>query len=858
MPISSSNTCAHRAPHLPYTAVMFVEGAILGVVYGSTDLRLSSHLGESITLWININPNVLLLIFLPALLFGDALEVNYHLFRRSFVQTAWLAFPGMLFGTVLTAVFAFFVLPYGWSFNLSMTFGSILAATDPVAVVRLLDEVGAPPRLRMLIAGESMLNDGAAIVLFSIFKSLYLFEGTGGLFGRGFSVGDGFAAFFQESLGGVAIGIAWGFVLIVLFRLFNRRFVREDTIVQVTITITIAYLCYYTADEIAHTSGVLSVVFCGILAAAFAIPKIHDITTLVNVWEAIEHLGNTLLFAVGGVVWGNYTSVGVVLQEDTFVAKDWGYLILLVVMMVLIRAAMVFCSYPVIANTGLKTNPKEAGFMVWGGLRGAVGIALALALDNTVMQFPDSATEKHVLRKQTIQVVIFVGGVSLLTLLVAGTSSPWVLKKVGLVKISVIKREISKASQAYIRTSLVHKYVELTTDEHFSYADVGTVCAGVNTLNDAAHEIQLLQRNQNMTHGRGAPNTKQSWVVTGSRAEDDILSQKTVLPETGLEQDSKANALETEQVQERGEKASSSVSKSFVATEKSYFDELSVKYWKEALEKLVFEKEGKEHDQDVALKEGREVFLEFLRVVYWEQIRKGELYYKFSVYALLQALDIAREKVGKGSEICDWRAVKVVSNSLEAKIDSLLSALLQCFLPEPEIFKLQDRTLKIFLSVAFIRAHRAAQTDFALGKEFGHGERFNGGVEVIIQESEKQIREAQAVLDESTPDELRAVISHMVAAILLNHEATLIARLKDDATINEKEGEHLLHDVSNQIANLKFRFVKNSIRFDPLSRLRSTRWSIRGRADRIEIPPPTTLLGKSESSIKKQAENTLA
>ena len=474
---------------------MFAEGAILGVVYGTTALKDEEHLGTSIGLWIDINPDALLLIFLPGLLFGDALQVNYHLFKKSCLQTLWLAFPGMLLGTVLTALVPIYVFQYDWSFNLAMTFGSILAATDPVAVVTLLDEVGAPPRLRMLIVGESMLNDGAAIVFFTIFKSLYFYEATGGTIGRSFTVAEGFGVFFQQSLGGAAIGIAWGCGLIFLFRTFNRKFDREDTIMQVTVTITIAYLAFYVADEVAETSGVLSVVFCGILAAAFGVPKIHDLMTLSNVWEAIEHLGNTLLFALGGVVWGNIVSSGALLAENNvFKASDWGLLIALYVFVILIRSVMILFSYPVLANVGLKTNPREAGFMVWGGLRGAVGIALALALDNNVVELPDSNPAKRELRRQTVQVFIFVGGIALMTLAINGTSSPWMLTKLGLIKISEVKRETFEAVKGHIRAMMVRKYVQLTADPRFKHADMNMIRSNVDTLRDAREDIENAKR----------------------------------------------------------------------------------------------------------------------------------------------------------------------------------------------------------------------------------------------------------------------------------------------------------------------------------------------------------------------------
>lgn len=142
-----------------------------------------------------------------------------------------------MLGAFLTALVARYVLPCGWSFYLSLTVGSILGETDPVAVVSLLKNVGAQPRLRMLIAGESMLNDGVAIVLFIIFKGLYFFESTGGM---------------QEVLGGAALGIVWGVLLIFCLQKLDRRYDRGDATLQVTISITV-YWSYYISSELAHT-----------------------------------------------------------------------------------------------------------------------------------------------------------------------------------------------------------------------------------------------------------------------------------------------------------------------------------------------------------------------------------------------------------------------------------------------------------------------------------------------------------------------------------------------------------------------------------------------------------------------------
>lgn len=118
---------------LPYTAVMFLLGTIMGI---SAELIQYSedHITESIRLWIPIDSEVVLLVFLPGLIFKDSLALNVHLFGLAIGQCLIFAFPLVLAGTALTALVAKYIFPYDWSLDLCFAFGSILAATDPVAV----------------------------------------------------------------------------------------------------------------------------------------------------------------------------------------------------------------------------------------------------------------------------------------------------------------------------------------------------------------------------------------------------------------------------------------------------------------------------------------------------------------------------------------------------------------------------------------------------------------------------------------------------------------------------------------------------------------------------------------------------
>jgi len=149
-------------PPVPYAACMFLLGMIMGVGVMLTQTR--DQLSLSILQWATIDPDVLLAVFLPGLIFREAIEVNFDLFAVSFWQMMILAYPMVLVQTGLIALVGTYVLPFqGWTLSVSATLGAILSSTDPAAVAAVLKEAGAPPRLKMHIGGESMLNDGSAV-----------------------------------------------------------------------------------------------------------------------------------------------------------------------------------------------------------------------------------------------------------------------------------------------------------------------------------------------------------------------------------------------------------------------------------------------------------------------------------------------------------------------------------------------------------------------------------------------------------------------------------------------------------------------------------------------------------------------
>ncbi|KAL0054936.1 hypothetical protein WJX82_004786 [Trebouxia sp. C0006] len=155
---------------IPFTALLLVWGVLLGIG-NETYIKNWHYVGPGVTVWEDIEPNFFLSLLLPLIIYSAAISMHWHTLRRCLLQVLLLAGPGVVIGTALTAVFVKYVFPYNWTWLESLLFGAMLSATDPVAVIALLQEVGAEKELRTVIEGESLFNDGSAYVLFLLFHN---------------------------------------------------------------------------------------------------------------------------------------------------------------------------------------------------------------------------------------------------------------------------------------------------------------------------------------------------------------------------------------------------------------------------------------------------------------------------------------------------------------------------------------------------------------------------------------------------------------------------------------------------------------------------------------------------------------
>ncbi|XP_075659862.1 sodium/hydrogen exchanger 8-like isoform X3 [Castanea sativa] len=173
-------TCRHllRGTRVPYTVALLILGIALGSIEYGTHHQFGK-IGDGIRLWANIDPDLLLAVFLPALLFESSFSMEVHQIKRCLVQMILLAGPGALISTFCLGVALKFTFPYEWSWKTSLLLGGLLGATDPVAVVALLKELGASKKLSTIIEGESVMNDGAAIVVYQLFYRMVLGQSFG-------------------------------------------------------------------------------------------------------------------------------------------------------------------------------------------------------------------------------------------------------------------------------------------------------------------------------------------------------------------------------------------------------------------------------------------------------------------------------------------------------------------------------------------------------------------------------------------------------------------------------------------------------------------------------------------------------
>jgi monovalent cation:H+ antiporter, CPA1 family len=324
---------------VPYPVVLAAAGIAVGLLPGGQFPRIGGSL--------------ILLAFVPGLIFEGALTLDLAELRRRLLPVGLLATAGVAVTVLLIGVLTHFAIGLSWS-N-AMLLGAILSATDPIAVIALLRRLNAPAGLAAILEGESLFNDGTGVAVFSAVLFTILSGAP--------SFGDATVRFFEITLGGTAVGLAVGFVGLALLRF------AEDAPLEILATLVIAYGSYLAADLL-HASGIVAVVVAGIVVARYGtrIGRLHG-AQLLGFWNVLAFVLNAMLFIL----------VGAALPATTLLPVA-GLVLVAFAIMVITRAIPVY-GLLALADLRARTIPwawRHVTF--WAGLRGALSVALALSV----------------------------------------------------------------------------------------------------------------------------------------------------------------------------------------------------------------------------------------------------------------------------------------------------------------------------------------------------------------------------------------------------------------------------------------------------------------------------------------------
>jgi CPA1 family monovalent cation:H+ antiporter len=366
---------------LPYIVGLVVAGFLIALLPSGPDVPLSRAL--------------IFNILLPPLVFEAALQLDWRRFRYELPLTLTLAFLGVgIAAAVVTAGMHWIV---GWSWIGAALFGVLIAATDPVSVIASFREMGCQPRVSMVVEAESLLNDGVAAVGFAVLSAIAA--------GASVDAGSVIPTFFWTLAGGVLIGLL---VSAAILLIVGRT---DDPLVEITLTTIAAYGSFLLAERL-HASGIIGALTAGLLIGSagsrFLSPEGRD--RVRYAWEYFAFLANSFVFILIGM---NAENQPLRLLGSVAVAAA----------IILVLAGRALSIYPVsflFSRSRWRLPSSYQHTLFWGGLRGALALALALAVPSTVPE------------RNSIIVTAFV--VVAFSILVQGLTMPWLIQRFDLAR----------------------------------------------------------------------------------------------------------------------------------------------------------------------------------------------------------------------------------------------------------------------------------------------------------------------------------------------------------------------------------------------------------------------------------------
>ncbi|MBK0326718.1 cation:proton antiporter [Rhodobacteraceae bacterium F11138] len=405
---------------VPFSVILAVLGILIGVAatfFLRTELTDALNPVSEAILGLPIRSNVFIYVFLPTLLFQATLGMNLRRMIDDTVPIIVLAVLAVVVATVSVGYALYWVsaLPLA----VCLLVGAIVSTTDPSAVVSIFRSIAAPQRLTRIIEGESLLNDAAAIALFGLFMGFVMLGVPDP------SLSRALAQFPLLIAGGVAVG--WFAARIAVWMMMV---VARFPLAQLSISVALPYLAYIGAEQIVGASGVIAVVAAGLTLQVVAPGRLPPQAwiNMRDIWDLLAHWAGALIFILAALLIPR-------LLEEVRLA-DLGLIGVVVVAAMASRAAILFGLLPMLSMLRLSPTverPYRAAIL-WGGLRGAVTLALALAVTES---FRVPAEAKRI-------VGILATGYTLFTLVVQGTTLRWVISRLGLDRLSPLDHALSQ------------------------------------------------------------------------------------------------------------------------------------------------------------------------------------------------------------------------------------------------------------------------------------------------------------------------------------------------------------------------------------------------------------------------------
>jgi CPA1 family monovalent cation:H+ antiporter len=361
---------------LPYIVGLVVAGFLVALLPNAPQLPLSREL--------------IFNVLLPPLVFEAALQLEWKRFRDELPLTLFLAFAGVAIAAALVAAGMHVLV--GWSWIGAALFGVLIAATDPVSVIATFREMRCDPRVSMVVESESLLNDGVAAVGFAVLSAIAA--------GASANAASVVPQFLWTLGGGLAIGLA---VSAAILLIVGRT---DDPLVEITLTTLAAYGSFLLAEHV-HASGIISALAAGLMVGniGWGVALSNEgKERVLHAWEYFAFLANSLVFILIGM-----NAVGLPVAQ---LGRAGG------VAIVVVLGGRALSVYPLAALFSRSRWRLPASYqhtLFWGGLRGALALALALAV-------PDSVPERGAIIVTAFVVVAF-------SILVQGLTMPWLIKR---------------------------------------------------------------------------------------------------------------------------------------------------------------------------------------------------------------------------------------------------------------------------------------------------------------------------------------------------------------------------------------------------------------------------------------------